>query len=204
MIRNLLFDLGGVVIDIERERCVKAFEQLGLENADSYFGLYAQTGVFMDMEAGRVGVDDFHRVMHEKLPADVTDGQIDEAFERFIVGIPEKRLRWLRELREKGYRIYLLSNTNPVMWNGIIATEFKKEGRERADYFDGMVTSFEAKAVKPDAEIFHYACRKLGIKPEETLFFDDSEANTRAAAALGFHTAHVAPGTEFIDYISAE
>lgn len=203
MIRNLLFDLGGVVIDIERERCVKAFEQLGLENADAYFGLYAQTGVFMDMEAGRVGVDEFHRAMHEKLPPEVTDAQIDDAFERFIIGIPERRLRWLRQLREKGYRIYLLSNTNPVMWNGVIASEFRKEGRSRADYFDGMITSFEAKAVKPDAAIFQYTCRELGIKPEETLFFDDSEANTRAAAELGFHTAHVAPGTEFIDYIPA-
>ncbi len=64
-----------------------------------------------------------------------------------------------------------------------------------------MVTSFEAKAAKPDAQIFHYTCRSLGIVPEETLFFDDSEANTSAAAALGFNTALVAPGTEFTAYL---
>ena len=204
MIRNLLFDLGGVIIDIERRNCVDAFEAIGLENADSYFGLYAQTGIFMDIEDGTIGVDEFHRQLHTLLPPDVTDAQIDSAFQKFITGIPVKRLEALRRLRERGYRLYLLSNTNPVMWNDVIAREFAKEGLRREDYFDGMVTSFEAKAAKPSPEIFRYTCRHLGIKPEETLFFDDSEANTRAAAALGFNTAHVRPGTEFTDYIPAE
>ena len=178
MIKNLLFDLGGVIIDIKRQDCVDAFEALGLKNADSYFGLYAQTGVFMAIEDGSIGVDEFHRELHAKLPENVTDSQIDEAFQRFITGIPVRRLEALRELRKKGYRLYLLSNTNPVMWDGIIADEFRKEGLQREDYFDGMVTSFEAKAAKPDRAIFDYTCRTLGIKPEETLFFDDSEANT--------------------------
>ena len=63
MIRNLLFDLGGVIIDIERERCVKAFEHLGLENADSYFGRYAQSGIFMALENGSITVDAFHAAL---------------------------------------------------------------------------------------------------------------------------------------------
>ena len=201
MIKNLLFDLGGVIIDIKRQDCVDAFEDLGLKNADSYFGLYAQTGVFMAIEDGSIGVDEFHRELHAKLPENVTDSQIDEAFQRFITGIPVRRLEALRELRKKGYRLYLLSNTNPVMWDGIIADEFRKEGLQREDYFDGMVTSFEAKAAKPDRAIFDYTCRTLGIKPEETLFFDDSEANTVAAKELGFNTAHVRPGTELTDYL---
>lgn len=201
MIRNLLFDLGGVIIDIKRQNCVDAFEALGLENADSYFGLYSQSGIFMAIEDGSMDVDEFHRRLHEKLPAGVSDKQIDDAFQRFITGIPVRRLEALRQLRSRGYRLYLLSNTNPVMWNDIIASEFRKEGRSREDYFDGMVTSFTAKAVKPSREIFDYTCRTLGIKPEETLFFDDSEKNTEAAAALGFHTATVVPGTEFTDYL---
>jgi len=204
LIKNLLFDLGGVIIDIERRNCVDAFEALGLENADSYFGLYSQEGVFMAIEDGSIGVDEFHRVMHEKLPADITDQQIDDAFQRFITGIPAHRLETLRELRRQGYRLYLLSNTNPVMWNGIIADEFRKEGREREDYFDGIVTSFTAKTLKPSRKIFEYTCRKLGIKPDETLFFDDSAANTHAAAELGFSTATVEPGTEFTDYLPAQ
>lgn len=204
-IRNLLFDLGGVVVDIRRRNCVEAFERLGLADADSYFGEYAQTGIFLDLESGAVSADEFHKALRAAFPdpASVSDEQIDEAFQRFIIGIPEERLRALVELR-KHYRIYLLSNTNPIMWEGVLAKEFDKlPPRRRADYFDGMVTSFEARACKPDAEIFRFAERELGIRPEETLFFDDSQANVEAARALGFHAELVPPGTEFMDVLKA-
>ncbi|MCH5222282.1 MAG: HAD family phosphatase [Muribaculaceae bacterium] len=204
MIRNLLFDLGGVIIDIDRQCCVDAFESLGLKNADAYFGLYAQSGVFMAIEDGSIGVEAFHRALREKLPHVVSDYQIDIAFQKFIVGIPEHRLASLRKLRCQGYGIYLLSNTNPIMWHGVIAREFCKEGLRREDYFDGIVTSFEAKYAKPDARIFHYTAQHLGILPSETLFFDDSEANVDAAIKEGFKAVHVLPGTEFINYIPAK
>ncbi len=109
----------------------------------------------------------------------------------------------MRRLRNN-YSIYLLSNTNRIMWDSAIAEEFRKEGHVREDYFDGIITSFEARALKPDETIFRYAIDKLGIDPAETMFFDDSEANTTAAAALGFATATVLPGTEFTDYLPAE
>ncbi len=201
MIKNLLFDLGGVIIDIERQRCVDAYTALGLKDADSYFGEYAQTGIFMAIEDGSMSVDEFHAAMRALLPEGVTDYQIDNAFQKFIVGIPVERLKALRELRRRGYGIYLLSNTNPIMWRGVIANEFGKEGLRREDYFDGMVTSFDARAAKPDARIFTYTADQLGIEPAETLFFDDSTANVEAARQLGFEAVHVAPGTEFTDYI---
>lgn len=201
MISNLLFDLGGVIIDIERERCVEAFERLGLENADSYFGRYAQSGIFMAIEDGSMTIDAFHAALREKLPQGVNDYQIDTAFQRFIVGIPEHRLAALRKLRRDGYGIYLLSNTNPIMWRGVIATEFGKEGLRREDYFDGIVTSFEARCAKPDERIFRYTAETLGIDPAETLFFDDSQANVDAAIACGYKAVLVAEGTEFTDYL---
>ncbi len=201
MIRNLLFDLGGVIMDIRRQDCVDAFARLGLKNADAYFGLYGQEGIFGDIESGAIGVDEFHRRLHQLLPESVTDDQIDDAFNKFLIGIPEHRLKSLRDLRARGYRIYLLSNTNPVMWNSRIKEEFTKEGLAREDYFDGMVTSFEALSMKPEPGIFRFAVEKLGIKPEETLFFDDSQGNVDAARSLGFEAVCVAPGTEFTDYI---
>lgn len=106
------------------------------------------------------------------------------------------------ELRKR-YRIYLLSNTNPIMWEGVLADEFAKlTPMRREDYFDGMVTSFEAKSAKPDAEIFRYTARTLGIRPEETLFFDDSQANVDAARALGFNAVLVRPGEDFSDVLA--
>ena len=201
MIRNLLFDLGGVIVDIERQRCVDAFTKLGLPDADSYFVEYSQSGIFLKIEDGSVGVDEFHRFMREKLPVGVTDYQIDTAFQQFIVGIPVHRLEKLRKLRCKGYGIYLLSNTNPIMWRGMLANEFGKEGLRREDYFDGMVTSFEARACKPDPRIFRAVVENLGIEPSETLFLDDSQVNVKAAVEFGFQAVEVKPGTEFIDYI---
>lgn len=197
---NLLFDLGGVIMDIERARCVESFRKLGLRDSDSFFGEFSQKGPFMALEEGAISKDEFHEIMHGYLPEDVTDAQIDAAFCDFLTGIPAARLRALRELRRR-YKVFLLSNTNEVMWDTKIAEEFRREGREREDYFDGIVTSFEARALKPDPRIFAYAVQKLGIHPEDTLFLDDSAANLEAAARLGFRIAQVRPGTEFSDVI---
>ena len=201
MIKNLLFDLGGVITDLQRQRCVDEFILLGLPDAPSYFGEYSQSGIFMDLESGKISVDEFHRELHKAFPPGVNspDSELDRAFELFIAGIPVHRLRALLELRKK-YKIYLLSNTNPIMWDDILAREFEKiPPYVREDYFDGMVTSFEAHAAKPDPAIFIYTKDTLGIVPEETLFFDDSLANVHAARALGFHARLIEPETEFMD-----
>jgi len=204
MIKNLLFDLGGVIVDIERQNCVDAFMKLGLENPDSFFGDYGQKGVFKSIEDGSINIETFHNELHKVLPDTVTDYQIDNAFQKFITGIPVHRLEALRKLRCEGYGIYVLSNTNPIMWRGVLANEFGKEGLRREDYFDGIVTSFEAKALKPDRAIFDYAVELLGIDPAETLFLDDSADNAEAARALGFNAVVVEPGSEFIDHIPAK
>ena len=204
MIKNLLFDLGGVIVDIERQHCVDAFAALGLQDPDSFFGLYGQKGIFKAIEEGSINTDTFHSELHKALPAGVTDYQIDTAFQKFIVGIPLHRLEALRRLRCEGYGIYVLSNTNPIMWRGVIASEFGKEGLRREDYFDGIVTSFEAKALKPDPAIFNYTVGNLGIVPAETLFFDDSAANVEVARSLGFNAVEVKPGTEFVDYLPSK
>lgn len=200
MIKNLLFDLGGVIMDIKKENCVQAYERLGLRNARLYFGEFSQQGPFMALEEGKITPDEFHAALRPELPAKVTDAEIDKAFCEFLIGIPARRLAALRQLRRR-YKVYLLSNTNPIMWDSKIKHEFEKEGHSREDYFDGMVTSFEAKVLKPEKAIFDYAVDKLGINPDETLFLDDSEANLKAASKLGFHTALVAPGNEFSDII---
>lgn len=187
-----MFDLGGVIMEIERMNAVKALEALGMCDVDKMLGDYGQTGPFLQLEKGEISPEEFHREIHKLMPAGVTDDQIDEAFEKFLVGIPVERLRKLEELHKK-YNIYLLSNTNKIMWDGFITKEFRKDGHDISYYFDGTVASFEAKAYKPDAEIFRIAERRFGIKPEETIFFDDSKANCEAAAKLGFRTEWIGP-----------
>lgn len=196
MTKNLLFDLGGVIMEIRRQRCVDAFKRLGMADPDSLLGEYVQKGPFKLIEEGAISAPEWRLEMRKWLPEGVTDSQIDEAFIEFLVGIPVERLRHLEQLHKR-FAIYMLSNTNPVMWDSKIADEFTHDGRNREFYFDGILTSFEAKVMKPDPGIFKIAIEKFGIVPEETIFLDDSQANLDSAARLGFKTALVEPGTEF-------
>ncbi len=200
MVKNLLFDLGGVIMNIRRQNAVDALIKIGMADADSFLGDYAQQGPFLKLEEGAISESEFRNEIRVLIPVDVTDEQIDDAFCHFLLGIPKYRLDALENLH-KSYKIYMLSNTNSIMWNSVISDEFKKAGHDINYYFDGLVTSFEAKCVKPDAKIFNSVVENFNIKPEETIFFDDSQANIDAAAALGFKTAYVMPGTEFMDLI---
>lgn len=202
MIKNLLFDLGGVIMDIRRLNCVASFERLGMKDADSFLGEYSQKGPFLQLEEGAISEEEFRTAVRALIDGEVSDEQIDSAFCDFLVGIPKYRLEQLRQLK-KSYNIYMLSNTNSIMWRSRIAEDFRQEGLEREDYFDGIVTSFEARSIKPDAKIFHTVVEKLGINPDETLFLDDSQKNLDAAAQLGFHTLLVTPGSEFFELLKS-
>lgn len=187
-------------MNIRRQNAVDALIKIGMADADSFLGDYAQQGPFLKLEEGAISESEFRNEIRVLIPVDVTDEQIDDAFCHFLLGIPKYRLDALENLH-KSYKIYMLSNTNSIMWNSVISDEFKKAGHDINYYFDGVVTSFDAKCVKPDAKIFNSVVENFNIKPEETIFFDDSQANIDAAAELGFKTAYVMPGTEFMDLI---
>lgn len=198
MIRNLLFDLGGVIMDIRRADCIAAFRQLGMEHPEDFLGEYVQAGPFMGIENGSMSPQQFRDTLRPYLREGVTNAEIDAAFERFLIGIPVSRLRALKRLREEGYRVCLLSNTNPIMWDGKISEEFRKDGASGPeDYFDAMIRSYEVKVMKPAPEIFRIAAERCDIRPEETIFLDDSQSNLDAAAREGYHTLLIAPGDEF-------
>ena len=200
MIKNLLFDLGGVIMDIRRENCEKAFRALGMSDIGEFLGDYGQKGPFAALEAGQIGEKEFRDEVRLHIPGQVTDEDIDCALNAFLTGIPRPRLEKLRELRRK-YRIYMLSNTNSIMWDRDIVKAFKQEGLTVNDYFDGIVTSYEAGCCKPDPRIFRTVTERFGIAPEETIFLDDSQSNIEAASRLGFGTLHVPSGTEYYNLI---
>ena len=126
-IKNIIFDLGGVIIDLRRENAVAALQRLGLADADELLGLYRQEEPFLGLETGRLHAGEFFEIIRLKCP-DATDVEITEAFNQFLVGIPPQRLERLLELRKGGYRIFALSNTNPVMFNSWITEHFRQAG----------------------------------------------------------------------------
>ncbi|MDE5996884.1 MAG: HAD family phosphatase [Muribaculaceae bacterium] len=186
-IENVIFDLGGVVIDLDRDRAVKALEQLGLKDANEMLGLYGQKEPFYGLETGERPAGEFFDIMRSKMRSEVTDMQITEAFNQFLVKLPVKRLEMLRRMRMAGYRIFMLSNTNPVMFHTWIDHAFRQEGGSVNDYFDGIVVSFQELTCKPDVNIFKNLMRRYGLNPSETLMLDDSEKNCQAAADAGAH-----------------
>lgn len=187
-------------MDIERARCVKAFLELGMPDPNQFLGEYSQGGPFGALESGQITPDEFHAEIKKLIPGIVTDRQIDEAFIKFLIGIPVHRLRQLQLLHRK-YNLYLLSNTNEIMWNAFILGDFRRDGLDINGYFDGVCTSFEAKCMKPAPGIFEYVAKKFGINPADTVFLDDSRVNADAATALGFRGLCVPAGVEFWDVL---
>lgn len=115
-IKNLVFDFGGVLIDIDRRRCVEAFQALGFGPADALIGKYQQAGVFREFELGNISSEVFCQSIRNEAGTPVEDSQIIEAWGRMLVGIAPEKLEKLLSLRAR-YKVYLLSNTNMLHWN---------------------------------------------------------------------------------------
>lgn len=189
-------------MDIKRDNAIDALHRLGMRDVESFLGDdYSQKGAFLQLERGEISPADFRTELRRHIDRQVSDEELDAALCKFLIGIPVKRLRELEALSSR-YRIFMLSNTNPIMWDRFILPEFMKDGHDVGHYFDGIVTSFNVKAYKPEPEIFEAAVRDFGIVPSETVFFDDSPKNVEASCRLGFKGILVNPGTEFIDMMN--
>ena len=148
------------------------------------------------LETGEISASELYDIFLPHCKKGTTCTDIRDAFEEFLRELPIERLKMLETLRAKGYRIYVLSNTNPIMYNHWIDNAFRNDGKSINDYFDGIVTSYQEKMCKPNPEIFKRVISRYGLKPEETLMLDDSEANVNAAKSVGLQAKKVEPSGE--------
>lgn len=194
-IENIVFDLGGVVIDLARDRAVEELVKLGLTTAGELLDPYVQRGPFLDLETGRVTAGEFFDEMRCLIVAAggeaPADRSVQQAFNAFLVRLPVERLERIRHLREAGYGVYALSNTNPVMFHSWIAEAFRQEGLRINDYFDGVVTSFQEGCCKPDEAIFRTVLQRYSLDGERTLMLDDAPKNVEAARRAGMCAVRV-------------
>ena len=195
-IKNIIFDLGGVIIDLQRNMAVKALDRLGLSDASALLGEYAQKGPFLMLETGEISSSEIYDILLPQCKKDTTCSDIRDAFEEFLRDLPVERLKMLEELKSKGYNLYVLSNTNPVMYNHWIDNAFRNDGKSINDYFDGIVTSFQERMCKPDPRLFHRVVERYRLNPAETLMLDDSEANVKAAKSIGLKAIRIMPEGE--------
>ena len=194
-IKAIVFDLGGVIIDLNRQAAVDALSKLGVPGVDLLLGEYGQNGPFLDLETGKLTAADFYdhlRYLAINAGAAAPDDKIlQDAFNAFLVKLPTERLHRLLEVRQAGFATYVLSNTNPVMFNSWIAEAFAQEGLRINDYFDGVVTSFQEGMCKPEPLLFKRVLTRYKLIPASTLMLDDSIANCNAARSVGMQAIQI-------------
>ena len=190
-ITHIALDMGGVVLHIDHEQAVSRFEEIGVANARDFLNPYHQQGLFGQLEGGQISAEEFVSELSRLIGKPLTHEQCLYAWLGYLKKIPQRNLDTIQRLREKGYRVCLLSNTNPFFFEWAESGAFDSKGHPIRDYFDALYVSFQCKLLKPSREIYEHVLRSEGIRPGQLLFIDDSERNTEAAAALGIRTMHV-------------
>lgn len=198
MIKNLVFDFGGVVVDLCWDKAIRRFAEIGLSNAANILDRYKQQGFFLELEEGKIGAEEFMSRLSELCGKKLCIEEVDSAWMGFFEPVSVAKLKVLEELHRK-YKMYLLSNTNPFVMNWARSPRFSAEGKGLDYYFDKLYLSYKIGITKPDVGIFKNMIADSGIVPEETLFVDDGMANIEAARSLGFDTLHVKEGIDWTE-----
>lgn len=186
-IKNIVFDLGGVIAELDTQRPIDRFKEIGVADADKLLDPYEQKGVFLEFEQGKIDTETFRQRLSEHAGKELSLDDIYYGWMGFMLDVPQYKLDYILELR-KTYNVYILSNTNPVIMRWAKSPVFSMAGRPLTDYCDKIYASFEIGLTKPDPQIFEYMFQDAGIKPEESLFIDDSKRNVEVGASLGMKT----------------
>ncbi len=184
-VKNIIFDIGGVLVDLDFDRCIKAFHEAGFTTAEEFVSCYHPADFFGALERGEISVAEFYDRIREVAGVALSDEQIHDAYNKLIISIPVAKLRLIERLRNEGYKIYALSNINPVLIDKIYDF-FRADGYDAAHYFDKMYLSFEMGVMKPTPKIYEMLIEDSGIDPRESLFIDDGKHNIDAAREFGF------------------
>lgn len=188
VIKNIVFDLGGVIMTLDPAEALRRFKALGLSDAERYLDSYTQSGIFGNLEEGKITAEDFRSKLSSLTGHELTFDECKHAWLGYRKDVPQRNLDLLKELRAKGYRLILLSNTNPFMMDWALSSEFDGKGSSLNDYFDALYLSYRLGIMKPAPDFFRQVLDNENILPEETLFVDDGPRNVEAAGKLGFMT----------------
>ena len=200
-ITSIIFDLGGVLFDIDYKLTQQAFQQLGATtNFDTVYSQQKQAGIFDEFEKGNISPAQFREGLRQWLPEHVTDKQIDKAWNALLIGFPHHKVELLNTLKKK-YNLFLLSNTNHIHLPEVInmVDEAHSPG-QLGKLFQREYYSCEIKMRKPDRIIYDTVCMENSLNPEYTLFMDDSIQNIEGAKVTGLQTLHCTPSVILSEY----
>jgi putative hydrolase of the HAD superfamily len=197
----IIFDLGGVIIDLDYSKTIHAFEQLGMENFHEVYSQASQTNLFDDFETGKISAQRFINSLLPYLKTGTTPNMAVHAWNAMILSVPPEKLQLLLKLK-KEYPIYLLSNTNELHVP-VVRREWAKVASDPMEYyFDRIFFSHEIHMRKPEISIFKFVCEEQNLDPKRTLFIDDSIQHIEGAAAYGLQTIHLTEPLSLIQLFS--
>ncbi len=196
MIKNIIFDFGGVLTLLTPNEAIKRFKALGVENPEEYLNPYCQQGAFFKLENGDISEEQFRTELGKLCHKEISYEEAKHAWMGFISSVHQDILDYLQLLRPR-YTLGVLSNTNPFIQSWACTSEFTSKGKPLDAYFDHLFFSYRMGVSKPNEEIYKKMLLEGNLKAEETLFIDDSDKNIEAARNLGISTLKVDNGEDW-------
>ncbi len=198
-IRNIIFDFGGVILDIDPKQTLNALKSMGVQDVGIFASDDFQKEVLEKFERGILTPELFRDKIREKSGHNLSDQDIDEAWNALLFDIPKERIAVLEQVK-KHYSIYLISNSNEIHYDLYLRDLQLRFGyREFDQLFDKAYFSFDLHLSKPNPEIFEFVLNQHNLKAEETLFIDDSIQHIESAKTLGLQTFHLSSPTRVRD-----
>ncbi len=190
-IKNIIFDLGGVILNIDFKETEMAFAALGIGNFNAYYTLQSITPLFENLETGKIKPEVFCESFRALVKTSLTDQEITQAWNALLLDFPPERITWLKEIGKR-YKIYLLSNTNAIHYDAI-RKKYRETIEDKAfdDLFVKAYYSHTMGLRKTSREIFETILKNENLVAAETVFIDDSEANIKAAKLVGLQTIYL-------------
>lgn len=201
-IKNVLFDLGAVLMNIDYNKTTKAFQNLGYKDFEKMYSQFKANNVFDDLETGHITEAEFFEYMLKAAVSDISKEQITTAWNSMLLDFRIESLKFLEQLKNT-HQLFLLSNTNVIHKTAFDEIFKTQTGYPSLDvFFTKAYYSHKIGFRKPNEDIFKYVLKDAGIVADETLFIDDINMNIETAQKLGFHTHLLLPGEkiENLDY----
>jgi glucose-1-phosphatase len=192
-VKNIIFDLGGVIMDIDVKQTLHAFTKLGIKNIENYFGHGFAASFFSDHEAGRISDEEFLNEIKKLLTAEVSDEDVINAWNALLLRFPPERIKLLKELKSS-YRLFLFSNTNAIHYDKFSEIYRDTYSGELEDLFEKAYYSHSLGQRKPDTAGFELIIKENGLDPKKTLFVDDAFINVEGAIKTGLKGLYLPPG----------
>jgi glucose-1-phosphatase len=190
-IKNIIFDLGGVILDIDYQKTIDSFRKLGFQDFDTQYTQAKQNGLFDDFEIGKISSEAFISSLRIHLPENITETQIEAAWNAMLLDWKQDKIDFLKSIQSK-YQLFLFSNTNSIHKKYFEQTLKEQIGLKSLDeLFTNSYYSHEFGKRKPHPESFQAILNENQIIAAETLFVDDSIQHIEGAKQIGLHTIHL-------------